>query len=52
MLIKIKKKIEKQLPAFISWLDKNYHLNKISPLLFNRIKEYALRKGVFFYAGE
>lgn len=45
MLIKIKKRIEKQLPIFISWLDRSYHLNRISPLLFKRIKEYTLRNG-------
>lgn len=45
MFNKIKNRIEKSLPKFIADLDRAYLLNKTSPLLFNSIKEFILRKG-------
>ena len=42
---KLKNKIEKELKNFIRYLDKAYSLNRVSPLLFNSIKEFVLRKG-------
>ncbi|MFH1199135.1 MAG: polyprenyl synthetase family protein [Candidatus Omnitrophota bacterium] len=45
MLDKIKNRIEKELPKFITDLDKSYSLSKLSPILFQNIKEFVLRKG-------
>jgi len=45
MLNKIKNKIERELPKYLQDVDKSYSLSKISPLLFNNIKEFASRKG-------
>ena len=45
MFKKIKKEIEKQLPEFIAETNKQYSLNKTSPLLFKSIKDFVLRKG-------
>ncbi|MCU0651842.1 MAG: polyprenyl synthetase family protein [Candidatus Omnitrophica bacterium] len=45
MRFKIKKKIEQELKKFVIELDKQYSLNKLSPLLFNSIKEFILRDG-------
>ncbi|MCX5710644.1 MAG: polyprenyl synthetase family protein [Candidatus Omnitrophica bacterium] len=45
MFFKIRKRVEKELANFISGLDKDYGLSRISPLLSKSIKEVALRKG-------
>jgi len=45
MLNKIKNRIDLELDKFISRLDKAYSLNKLSPLLFNNIKNFLLRDG-------
>jgi len=42
---KIKNKLEKELPRFLADINKQYGLTKISPLLFRRIREFALRDG-------
>jgi geranylgeranyl diphosphate synthase type I len=42
---KIKNKIDEKLIDFISDIDKQYSLNQISPLIFNSIKDFALRPG-------
>jgi geranylgeranyl diphosphate synthase type I len=42
---KIKNTLEKKLKGYIRHLDKLYTLNKISPVLFQSIKEFVLRKG-------
>lgn len=44
-MLKIKKRIEKELPSFIRHLDKTYCLNKLSPLLFQTIKDFIARPG-------
>jgi len=45
MFLRIKKRIENELRAYIRELDKTYSLNKLSPLLFNSIKEFISRGG-------
>jgi geranylgeranyl diphosphate synthase type I len=45
MFLKIRKRLEKELAAFIRELDKEYSLSRISPLLFKSIREFVLRKG-------
>lgn len=45
MIDNIKNRIEKELPTFIKDLDKSYSLGKLSPILFQNIKEFVLRKG-------
>ncbi|MCF7873352.1 MAG: polyprenyl synthetase family protein [Candidatus Omnitrophica bacterium] len=45
MFLKIKKKIDKNLSGFLAKLDKDYSLSSISPILFNKIKDFSLRKG-------
>lgn len=45
MLEKIKNLINCQLNQYFKDLDKKYSLNKISPLLFNHIKDFTLRDG-------
>lgn len=45
MLLRIKKRLEQELKNYILGIDKNYHLNKISPLISKNIKEFVLRKG-------
>ncbi|MBN1913194.1 MAG: polyprenyl synthetase family protein [Candidatus Omnitrophica bacterium] len=45
MFYSIKSKIEKELSSYIRNLDSLYRLQKISPLLFNNIKDFLLRKG-------
>jgi len=45
MFLKIRKRVEKELKNFISGLDKDYGLSRISPLLSKSIKEFVLRKG-------
>lgn len=45
MFLEIKEKIDKELPNYISNLDKLYSLSEISPLLFANIKDFALREG-------
>jgi len=44
-MIKIKNRIERELPRFILEVDKRYSLSKISPLLIGRIREFASRNG-------
>jgi len=45
MLLKIRKRIEKELVKFLHTLDKEYAVKKIPPLLFEYIREFVLRKG-------
>jgi len=45
MFLKIKNKIEKELINYIQSIDKSCSLSKISPLLFNNIKEFISREG-------
>jgi len=45
MLNGIKLKLDRELAAYASELDKDYRLRKISPLLAAKIKEYILRPG-------
>lgn len=56
MLKRIKNKVDLELKKFISDIDKNYSLTKISPLLSQSIKDFVLRKGkrirpILFLAG-
>lgn len=45
MVDKIKRKIEQELIRLLQDIDKTYSLSKISPLLFNSIKDFLLRDG-------
>ncbi len=45
MFLRIKKRIENELALYARGIDKNYPLKKLSPLLFNSIKEFILRDG-------
>ncbi len=45
MLFKIKNTIEKEILKFAREIDKNYSLQKISPLLFKYIKDFICREG-------
>ncbi|MEW6101700.1 MAG: polyprenyl synthetase family protein [Candidatus Omnitrophota bacterium] len=45
MFLKIKNRIEKELYAYIKACDKKYRLRETSPLLFQSIREFTLRKG-------
>ncbi|MCF7916383.1 MAG: polyprenyl synthetase family protein [Candidatus Omnitrophica bacterium] len=45
MFLKIKKEIDKNLTSFITKLDKEYALSTISPILFDKIKDFSLRDG-------
>jgi geranylgeranyl diphosphate synthase type I len=45
MLMQIRKRIEKELFAFLRTLDKEYAVKKISPLLSEYIREFVLRQG-------
>lgn len=45
MLIKIKSRIEKEIPAYLNRLNKACRLSRASPLLFNTIREFVLRSG-------
>ena len=45
MIYKIKKEIEQELIWILQDIDKTYSLSKISPLLFNSIKDFLLRDG-------
>jgi len=45
MLAEIKNKIDRELAKFIQEIDADYSLSKISPLLFNSIKDFLLRDG-------
>jgi len=45
MFLKMKKRIEQELKSFLRGLDRNYSLNKLSPVLFNNIKEFISRDG-------
>jgi geranylgeranyl diphosphate synthase type I len=45
MFLKIKKKVESELKAYIRNVDRLYALNKISPLLFQAIKDFISREG-------
>ena len=42
---RLKNKIDTKLAKFIDEIDKQYSLNKISPLIFRSLKDFALRKG-------
>lgn len=43
--MEIKNKIEAEIKIYLRHLDKRYSLKKISPLLFNSIVDFVLRKG-------
>ncbi len=43
MFLKIKNRLEQELDSYINCLDKTYSLSKLSPLLFNSIKEFISR---------
>jgi geranylgeranyl diphosphate synthase, type I len=45
MFLGIKNKIDSELSSYIKTIDKLYSLSKISPLLFNSIKEFLSRDG-------
>ncbi|OQB10318.1 MAG: Octaprenyl-diphosphate synthase [Candidatus Omnitrophica bacterium ADurb.Bin205] len=45
MFLKIKKRIDRELKKYSLEIEKTYHLNTLSPLLFKSIKEYILREG-------
>lgn len=45
MYLKIKNRLEQELPRYLNYLDKAYSLQKTSPLLFGKIKEFILRPG-------
>jgi len=45
MFLKIRKRIERELALYTRNIDKTYSLNKLSPLLFDRIKEFISRDG-------
>jgi len=45
MFLEIKNNIEKELADYIKSINKSYSLSKISPLLFNSIKEFISREG-------
>lgn len=45
MLNIIKKRLDQELHAFIASIEKTYSLRRISPLLFESIKEFVLRDG-------
>jgi len=45
MFLKIKNKIETELKIYIRSVGRLYSLNKISPVLFNNIKDFLCRKG-------
>jgi len=45
MFLKIRKRIERELTLYTRNIDKTYSLNKLSPLLFDRIKEFISRDG-------
>ncbi|MDD3087840.1 MAG: polyprenyl synthetase family protein [Candidatus Omnitrophica bacterium] len=45
MFLKIKKRIDRELKEYSLGIEKTYHLNSLSPLLFKSIKEYILREG-------
>ncbi|MCF7871266.1 MAG: polyprenyl synthetase family protein [Candidatus Omnitrophica bacterium] len=45
MFLKIKKEIDNNLSAFIVQLNKKYSLSSLSPILFEKIKDFSLREG-------
>jgi geranylgeranyl diphosphate synthase type I len=45
MISKIKTKIEQHLPSFLDSLNETYALKETSPLLFESIREFVMRKG-------
>lgn len=45
MLLKIRKRLDRELLGFLRALDKEYAIKKISPLLFRHISEFVLREG-------
>ena len=45
MIFKIRKRIEKELPAFVEDLGEKYAIKEISPVLFGYIKDFVLRPG-------
>lgn len=45
MFLEIKNRLENELKAYTRAINKAYSLNKLSPLLFNKIKEFISRKG-------
>jgi geranylgeranyl diphosphate synthase type I len=45
MLLKIKKRIDRELRGYLRWADRFYGLRRISPLLYESIREFACRDG-------
>lgn len=45
MFLEIKKRIDRELKSYIRNIDRDYSLSKISPLLYNNIKEFISREG-------
>ena len=45
MFLEIKNRIEKELHDYVRSIDKTYSLNKLSPILFQSIKEFICRDG-------
>ncbi|MDD5097252.1 MAG: polyprenyl synthetase family protein [Candidatus Omnitrophica bacterium] len=45
MFLKIKSRVNLELQSYIASIDKTYHLNNLSPLLFKSIKEFISRDG-------
>ena len=45
MFLRIKKRLEKELTAYVHSIDKLYSLNRLSPILFKSIKDFLLRDG-------
>jgi geranylgeranyl diphosphate synthase type I len=45
MFLKIKNRVERELTSYIRSIDRTYSLNKLSPLLFESIKEFISRDG-------
>lgn len=45
MIVKIKSRIENEIPRYLQDLDKLYHISQASPLLFSSIGEYVSRPG-------
>ncbi len=56
MFSQIKKRIDKNLPSFLGYINKTYSLSSLSPLIFTKIKDFVIRPGkrirpILFVAG-
>lgn len=45
MIVKIKNRIENEIPRYLEYLDKLYHISQASPILFSSIREFVSRPG-------